>query len=79
MFFQDRAMNVKFNPLPAHGNTSVNMVDDYPGELKVYDLRHIIQSLVVIYKEICLVSEYEHCSTSNLHPPFVHSFHFLGH
>ena len=29
--FEDRAPNVKANLLPAHGNSSVNMVDDCPG------------------------------------------------
>ncbi|KAI5413513.1 hypothetical protein KIW84_057908 [Lathyrus oleraceus] len=35
--FEDRAPNVKANPLPAHGSSSVNMVDDCPGEFRVFD------------------------------------------
>ena len=41
MSFEDRAPNVKANSLPTHGNASINMVDGYPGEYKVYDVRHI--------------------------------------
>ncbi|KAI5436089.1 hypothetical protein KIW84_022510 [Lathyrus oleraceus] len=37
--FEDRAPNVKANPLPAHGTSSVNMVDGCPGEFKVFDVR----------------------------------------
>ena len=58
--FEDRAPNVKANLLVAHGNASVNMVDGCPGKFKVYDVRHIRQSLVAIHKDICLVSECEH-------------------
>ena len=42
--FEDRASNVKANPLPAHGNSSVNMVDGCPGEFKVFDVRFIRRS-----------------------------------
>ena len=36
--FEDRAPNMKANSLPAHGNSSINMVDDCPGEFKVFDV-----------------------------------------
>ncbi|KAI5427738.1 hypothetical protein KIW84_032954 [Lathyrus oleraceus] len=39
--FEDRAPNVKANPLPAHGNSSVNMMDGCLGEFKVFDVRFI--------------------------------------
>jgi hypothetical protein len=58
--FEDHAPNVKANPLPAHGNSSVNMVDGCPGEFKVFDVRFIIRSLVTMHKDICMVSDCEH-------------------
>ncbi|KAI5430587.1 hypothetical protein KIW84_034975 [Lathyrus oleraceus] len=60
--FEDRAPDVKANPLPAHGNSSVNMVDGCLGEFKVFDVRFIRRSLVTMHKDICLVneSEYDH-------------------
>ncbi|KAI5403630.1 hypothetical protein KIW84_050982 [Lathyrus oleraceus] len=70
--FEDRALNVKANSLPAHGNSSVNMVDGCPGEYKVYDVRHIRQSLVTIHRDICLLSECEHdhdgCEVCSVNP-----------
>ncbi|XP_050920128.1 uncharacterized protein LOC127137744 [Lathyrus oleraceus] len=60
MSFEDRALNVKANPLPIHGNSSVNMVDGYPGEYKVYDVRHIRRYLVELHKTLCEISECEH-------------------
>ncbi|KAI5443587.1 hypothetical protein KIW84_012289 [Lathyrus oleraceus] len=60
------------NPLPAHGNSSVNMVDGCPGEFKVFDVRFIKRSLVMMHKDICLVSDYEHdhdgCAICNVNP-----------
>ena len=50
--FEDRAPNVKANPLPAHGNSSVNMVEGCPGEFKVFDVCFIRRSLVTMHKEI---------------------------
>ena len=58
--FEDRAPNVKANPFPAHGNSSVNMVDGCPGEFKVFDVRFIRRSLVQMHKDIYLVSDCEH-------------------
>ncbi|KAI5407094.1 hypothetical protein KIW84_053376 [Lathyrus oleraceus] len=58
--FEDRASNVKANPLPAHGNSSVNMVDGCPGEFKVFDGRFIRRSLVAMHKDIYMVSDCEH-------------------
>ncbi|KAI5387227.1 hypothetical protein KIW84_073391 [Lathyrus oleraceus] len=55
--FEDRAPNVKANMLHAHGNAFVNMVDGCTSEYKVYDVRHIRQSLVEIHKDICLLSD----------------------
>ncbi|KAI5444422.1 hypothetical protein KIW84_012882 [Lathyrus oleraceus] len=46
--------------MPAHGNSSVNMVDGCPGEFKVFDVRFIQRSLVQMHKDICLVSNCEH-------------------
>ena len=53
--FEDRTPNVKANLLPAHENSSVNMVDGCPGEYKVFDVRFIRGSLVQIHKDICMV------------------------
>ena len=39
MSFEDKTPNVKANLLPAHGNTSVNMVDGCPGKFRVFDVR----------------------------------------
>jgi hypothetical protein len=36
------------------------MVDGYPGEFKIYDVRFIRRSLVRMRKDICLVSDCEH-------------------
>ncbi|KAI5390428.1 hypothetical protein KIW84_075664 [Lathyrus oleraceus] len=58
--FEDRASNIKANPLPVHGNSSINMVDGCPGEFKVFDVRFIRRYLVTIHKDICLVSDCEH-------------------
>ncbi|KAI5435420.1 hypothetical protein KIW84_022013 [Lathyrus oleraceus] len=70
--FEDHAPNVKANPLPAHGNSSVNMVDDCPGEFKVFDVRFIRRSLVVMHKDICMVSDCEHdhdgCAICSVNP-----------
>ncbi|KAI5444312.1 hypothetical protein KIW84_012809 [Lathyrus oleraceus] len=60
MSFEDRALIVKANALPAHGNSSVNMVDGCPGEFKVFYVRFIRRSLVQMHKDICLVSDCEH-------------------
>lgn len=70
--FEDRAPNVKDNLLPAHGNASMNMVDVCPGNFKVFDVRHIRQSLVEIHRTLCLISDYEHdhdgCIIYNVNP-----------
>ncbi|KAI5400195.1 hypothetical protein KIW84_065209 [Lathyrus oleraceus] len=70
--FEDRAPNVKANPFPAHGNSSVNMVDSCPGEFKVFDVRFIRRSLVQMHKHICLVSDCEHdhdgCDVCSVNP-----------
>ncbi|KAI5401481.1 hypothetical protein KIW84_066086 [Lathyrus oleraceus] len=58
--FKDRAPDMKANPLPAHGNASINMVDGCPGGCKVFDFRFIRRSLVMMHKDICLVSDCEH-------------------
>ncbi|KAI5438373.1 hypothetical protein KIW84_024207 [Lathyrus oleraceus] len=58
--FEDRAPNVKANPLPAHGNSYVNMVDNCPEEFKVFDVRFIRRSLVRMHKDIFLVRNCEH-------------------
>ncbi|KAI5444790.1 hypothetical protein KIW84_013173 [Lathyrus oleraceus] len=70
--FEDYAPNVKANPLPAHGNSSVNMVDDCPWEFKVYDVHFIRRSLVRMHKDIFLVSDCEHdhdgCAICSVNP-----------
>jgi hypothetical protein len=70
--FEDRAPNVKANPLHAYGNSSVNMVDGCPGEFKVFDVRFIRRSLVRMHKDICLVSDCEHdhdgCAICSVNP-----------
>ncbi|KAI5397039.1 hypothetical protein KIW84_063023 [Lathyrus oleraceus] len=70
--FEDRAPNVKANPLPAHGNSSINMVDGCPDEFKVFDVRFIRRSLVRMHKDICVVSDCEHdndgCAIYSVNP-----------
>ncbi|KAI5429250.1 hypothetical protein KIW84_034028 [Lathyrus oleraceus] len=58
--FEDRAPNVKANPLPTHGNSYVSMIDGCPGEFKIYDVSFIRRSLVRMHKDICMVSDCEH-------------------
>ncbi|KAI5445534.1 hypothetical protein KIW84_013677 [Lathyrus oleraceus] len=58
--FEDRAPNMKANPLPAHGNYAINMVEGCPGEFKVFDVHFIRRSLVEMHKEIFMVSNCEH-------------------
>ncbi|KAI5434272.1 hypothetical protein KIW84_021221 [Lathyrus oleraceus] len=58
--FEERAPNVKANPMPAHGNSSVNTVDACLGEFKVFDIRFIRRYLVQMHKDICMVSDCEH-------------------
>ncbi|KAI5436382.1 hypothetical protein KIW84_022746 [Lathyrus oleraceus] len=58
--FEDRAPNVKVNPLPAHGNPSVNMVDGCSIEFKVFDIRFIRRSLVTMHKDIYLILQSRH-------------------
>ncbi|XP_050908922.1 uncharacterized protein LOC127122665 [Lathyrus oleraceus] len=60
MSFEDRVLNVKANPLPVHGNSSVNMVDGCPGEYKIYDVQRIRRSLVELHKTLCQISECKH-------------------
>ncbi|KAI5419994.1 hypothetical protein KIW84_043966 [Lathyrus oleraceus] len=60
MSFEDRVPNVNANPLRAHGNSSMNMVDGFPGEFKVFDVHFIRRSLVQMHKHVCLASECEH-------------------
>ena len=58
--FEDQTPNVKANPLPAHGNASVNMVDGCSGNFRVFDVCRIRRSLVEIHRDLCLVSDCEH-------------------
>ena len=60
MSFEDRASNVKANSLPAHGNSSVNMVNGCSGKFKVFDVHFIRRSLVQMHKDVRLVSDCEH-------------------
>ncbi|KAI5404437.1 hypothetical protein KIW84_051562 [Lathyrus oleraceus] len=50
--FEDRTPNVKANHLPAHGNSSVNMVDGCPGEFKVYDVRVNPRGCEIVKRDI---------------------------
>ena len=58
--FEDRAPNVKANPLPAHGNATVNMVEGCPGNFRVFDVRRIHRSLVEMHRTLCLICDCEH-------------------
>ncbi|XP_050915376.1 uncharacterized protein LOC127130403 [Lathyrus oleraceus] len=58
--FEDRAPNVKANPLPVHGNSSVDMVYRCPGNFRVFGVRRIQRSLVEMHRTICFVSDCEH-------------------
>ncbi|XP_050919685.1 uncharacterized protein LOC127137254 [Lathyrus oleraceus] len=70
--FEDRAPNVKLNPLPTHGNASINMEDGYPSNFRIFDVRHIRQSLVEILRTLYLISDCEHdhdgCVICNVNP-----------
>ena len=70
--FEDYASNVKANPFPTHGNSSVNMVDGCPGEFKVFDVRFIWRFLVQMHKDVFLVSDCEHdhdgCAVCSVNP-----------
>ncbi|XP_050919705.1 uncharacterized protein LOC127137277 [Lathyrus oleraceus] len=58
--FEVRMPNVKANPFPTYGNASMNMVDGCPGNFRVFDVRHIRQSLVEIHRTLCLINDCEH-------------------
>ncbi|KAI5436026.1 hypothetical protein KIW84_022456 [Lathyrus oleraceus] len=70
--FNDRAPNVKANLLPAHGNASVNMVDDCRRNFQVFDVRRIRRSLVEMHRTLCLISDCEHdhdgCAICSVNP-----------
>ncbi|KAI5394883.1 hypothetical protein KIW84_061490 [Lathyrus oleraceus] len=57
--FEDVGPNVKKNPLPKHGKSSINMVQGCPGKYKVKYVSHIRQSLVEMHKVLCDYSHYE--------------------
>ncbi|KAI5416224.1 hypothetical protein KIW84_041319 [Lathyrus oleraceus] len=50
--FEDHTPNVKADPLPSHGNSSVNMVDGCPREFKVYDVRVNPRGCDVVKRDI---------------------------
>ncbi|KAI5384917.1 hypothetical protein KIW84_071778 [Lathyrus oleraceus] len=54
--FEDRVPNVKANLFPTHGNAFVNMVDGYPGNFRVFDVRRIcsmnLRGCVIIKRDI---------------------------
>ena len=52
MSFEDHTPNVKANPLPAHGNSSMNMVDGCPGKFRVFDVCRIQRSFWWRYIEL---------------------------
>ncbi|XP_050916232.1 uncharacterized protein LOC127131350 [Lathyrus oleraceus] len=58
--FKDCAPNVKANQLPAHGNSSMNMVEGCLGKYNVFDVRCIRRYLVEMHKTLCLISDCEH-------------------
>ncbi|KAI5436069.1 hypothetical protein KIW84_022493 [Lathyrus oleraceus] len=58
--FEDRVPNMKANPLPAHGNASINMVNECPGNFRLFDVRRIRRSLVEMHRTLCLISDCEH-------------------
>lgn len=58
--FENRAPNVKSSLLPAHGNASLNMVDDCLGNFRVFDVHRIRRSLGEIHRDQLSVSDCEH-------------------
>jgi hypothetical protein len=70
--FEDRAPNVKANLLPAHGNSSINMVDGCAGSFRVFDVQRIRWSLVEMHKTLYTISDCEHdhegCAICSVNP-----------
>ncbi|XP_050888699.1 uncharacterized protein LOC127093840 [Lathyrus oleraceus] len=57
--FEDFSPNVQANPLPKHGNATVNMVKGYPRKYRVLDVNLIKRSLVEMHANLCELSYYE--------------------
>ncbi|XP_050919754.1 uncharacterized protein LOC127137324 [Lathyrus oleraceus] len=58
--FEDSNPNVQVNPLPEHGNATVNMVEGCPRKYRVFDINLIRRSLVEMHATLCELSYYEH-------------------
>ncbi|XP_050915385.1 uncharacterized protein LOC127130416 [Lathyrus oleraceus] len=55
--FEDRMPNVKANMLPAHGNASVNMVDNCPGNFRVFDVNHAEEEVGTPFQALPITDE----------------------
>lgn len=53
LYFKDVNPNVQVNPLPQHGEASINTVEGYPGTFKVYDVHYLEGYLVEIHLKLC--------------------------
>ncbi|XP_050890471.1 uncharacterized protein LOC127095887 [Lathyrus oleraceus] len=58
--FEDSNPNVQVNPLPKHGNTTVNMVEGCPGKYRVFNVNLIRRSLVEMHATLYELRYYEH-------------------
>src|SRR4051812_35103852 len=47
--FKDTNPNVQANPLPQHKEASVNLTDQHPNVIQIYDIRQIGQNLVKMH------------------------------
>lgn len=58
--FTNSAPNVQTNPLPNHGTTTVNMIEDCQKTRLILDVQHIRTPLVPIHTKMCQTSLFEH-------------------
>src|SRR4051812_49947453 len=47
--FKDTNPNVQANPLPQHKEASVNLIDQHPNVIQIYDIRQIGENLVKMH------------------------------
>lgn len=52
--------NVKENPMPNHGSSSVNNIEIFPNEQHVVKVEEIRQSLVEIHSVLCTHGLFQH-------------------
>ncbi|XP_050890649.1 uncharacterized protein LOC127096071 [Lathyrus oleraceus] len=62
--FEDSNPNVQANPLPKHGNGTVNIFEGCPGKYRVFNVNLIRRSLVEVHVTLCELSYYEHDHSS---------------